>query len=157
MRGSLRGARLVAAGALALAVLCVGATSGVASSAAAAAPTSVPRSAHADSTCSGVHLSTFAFHPGTVTEGSSTTLVSTVRNCTSATFRGTLQTSGVLVCLVLDPLDRTVTVKPRRGETLDESLVAPSCTGTATMHGRLSTRSGHTIAARTATLQVVAG
>ena len=152
MRRALGGPRFVAAGALALAVLCAGATS-----AAATARTAVPRSAQAATTCTGVHLSTFVFHPGTVKEGGSTTLLATVRNCTKTTFRGTLQTSGVLVCLVLDPLLRTVTVKPGRTETRNESLVAPSCTGTATMNGRLSTKSGRTVAARSAKLQVVAG
>ena len=64
------------------------------------------------SPCSGVQITHFYFSPRTVIEGQQATLRSTVQNCTSQTFTGSLQTFGKLACVVVDPTATKVVLKP---------------------------------------------
>ncbi len=104
--------------------------------------------------CTGVAFSVFQIVPAVVDEGATATLQMAIRNCTSKPFRGEATTSGVLVCLVLDPLASEVQVDANAVVRRTEPLRAPPCTGTGHLNGNLANSSGTTLSQRTATLQV---
>lgn len=93
-------------------------------------------------TSCGVSIIGFGFVPATVTEGSPTTLSATVKNCTMTTFKGSLETFGVLVCVVADPVIQPLRIRPRHTAVVTVSYTAPSCAGTGTITGRLLGRRG---------------
>jgi len=93
----------------------------------------------------GVTLQRFAFTPSTVPENGTATLNMTVANCTWKPFIGSVQTSGMDVCIVVDPIQQQVRIPRRRFTTLVMTYAVPQCAGTGTINGQLISRSGQQI------------
>ena len=98
----------------------------------------------------------FEFSPGSVTEGSASTLVATVKNCSRSTFTGSLETFGLLVCVVADPVTRPIHVRPRRSTRYTMTYTTPDCSGTGTITGRLLGVGGTVESTGQATIEVSA-
>ena len=125
------------------------------SAASAAVVGRAPAGTTAPCATAGVTITKFAFVPPTVVEGLKANLDVTVTNCTVKAFAGSLETYGVLVCEVLDPVTVKVAVPAHGAVSEVATYVAPHCTGVGTVHGKLFGPAGHLLSSRTASLHIV--
>lgn len=119
--------------------------------------TPAERSPHGGAVCHSARIASFYFAPRKVKEKASTELVTTINDCTSRNFAGSLETYGRLVCLVLDPHSQPVSVTATSSVGIAEILTAPSCAGRAVMTAKLLSAHGRVVSSRTATLLVAPG
>jgi hypothetical protein len=119
------------------------------------APVHAPIGAAPSASC-GVAFHRFGFSPSAVAEGRTTTLVAVVHNCATQDFSGSLETFGRLACLVVDPIDRPLSVPRGRTVRVTADYTAPLCAGTGEITGRLLSSSGAIVSSAQARLRIVA-
>ncbi len=132
--------------AIGLVVVLAGSVLGAASAAAAPGPPGAGCVAR---------ITAFGFDPSTVVEGSATTLTLKVADCTNHARKVTLtQYGGEPNCVVLDPIARSVTLRPRRPFVQTQPWTFTSCAGTLTMTAVVSGPGGTQLATGSAALTI---
>jgi hypothetical protein len=103
-----------------------------------------------------VRVGTYRFDPASAPEGSSTTLRTTVVNCTGVARHVSLTQYGTEPsgCPVLDPVSRRLDLAPHQRVSSDSRWTAPSCAGKLRLHLRVTGSGGSELDHATAVLRV---
>jgi hypothetical protein len=103
-----------------------------------------------------VRITTFRFDPDVAAQGTSTTLIETIRNCTGVARHVTLTQYGTEPqgCPVLDPISRGVDLRPHQRKTFRSQWTAPDCVGKMRLYLRVNGSNGTEFDAATAVLRV---
>jgi hypothetical protein len=112
-------------------------------------------SATRSAACAAPGLTAFSFQPRRVMEGQNTKLRAVITNCTDRSFSGSLETFGVLVCEVVDPIAIPVKVGPGSVAVSSVVYTAPHCAGLGAITGRLLNRRGHIVSTKVAMVAVI--
>jgi hypothetical protein len=100
-------------------------------------------------------ISAFRFRPSTVAQGAATTLTLKVADCTTHAHKVTLtQYGGEPNCVTVDPIARSITVRPKHPYVQTQPWTFTSCAGTLTMTAVVSGSGGAQLAKGTAQLTI---
>ncbi len=104
-----------------------------------------------------VAMTGFKFVPSVVPPGRTTTLRTTVVNCTNRPFNGGVEIFGLLVCEAVDPVVHKLDLPPRSKEVFGLPFKAPSCQGKGKLTGELLTSKSKVLSTRHAVVVVIVG